>query len=135
MDRDYVHFVLVSGGRDHARPDIVYAALDTLYFLYGDLLVMHGAERGVDTYAEQWAKSRQQLYMGFPAQWDKYRAKGQLKRAGSARNAEMIAIGCPAQAVIFSGGRGTRNMLAICQDWYKSGDLKYLWLPEGEFWN
>lgn len=135
MDREYTYFVLVSGGRDHARPDYVWSCMDALLLLHGPLLIITGAcPTGADLYAEQWAKSRQQIYMGFPAQWDLYRQRGQLKRAGMARNAEMIAITSPKQAVIFQGGRGTMNMLSICQQWKHDGLLDVLWLPEGDFW-
>lgn len=120
--------VLVSGGRDYGDRAKVYSCLDTLRFLYGPLMVITGSARGADTLAEEWAKSRQQLYIGFPAEWDKYN-----KAAGTRRNREMLAISLPLQVVVFQGGRGTLNMLGLAREAEARGEL-IVWLPDGEFW-
>lgn len=128
--RDYVHIVLVSGGREHPNSGLVWRCLDAVLFVHGAVCVVTGAcPTGADLYAEQWAKKRQQIYMGFPAEWDKYQ-----KRAGMRRNGEMLGITEPHQAIVFAGGPGSGGMARLCQEWVKTGDLKYLWLPEGEFW-
>ncbi len=130
MMRDCVYPVLVCGGRDHADWFFVDDCLDTLRFLYGDLMIITGScPTGADYYAEQWAKSRQQIYVGFPAEWDKYG-----KRAGMKRNAEMGAMAQAKQVVVFQGGRGTLNMLSIANTLKLDDPELIIWLPEGEFW-
>lgn len=124
--RDYCYPVLVSGGRDYSDCNKVFSCLDAVLFLYGPVMLFHGSARGVDTFAELWAKSRQQIYVGFPAEWDRYG-----KRAGSMRNAEMGAMSQIKQGIVFQGGRGTLNMLSILRN---MDELEVLWLPDGEFW-
>ena len=124
--REYVYPVLVCGGRDYADTAKVYHCLDTLLWLYGDLMIITGAARGADTIAEQWAKSRQQIYVGFCAQWGKYG-----KSAGTKRNAEMAALSGAKQLVAFHGGRGTLNMISTARN---LDEEIVIWLPDGEFW-
>lgn len=76
-------YVFVTGGRDYPDRARVWAALDTLAFLYGDLCVIQGACRGADLMAEAWAKDRQHDYVGCPAKWDR-----DGKKAGYDRNKE-----------------------------------------------
>lgn len=119
--------LLVCGGRDYFDDESLYRYLDGLAFWYGgNIIIVTGAARGADSFAEAWARTRQQIYMGFPAQWDKYG-----KRAGMSRNAEMAAIAEPDAVVVFRGGRGTRGMLSIARH---MDSAPKIWLPDGEFW-
>ena len=132
--RDYLANVLVTGGRDYADEKRVWAALDTIHLLYGDIMLIHGGAKGVDTFAENWAKDHQQVHICFPAEWNKYG-----KRAGSKRNAEMAAIGLSENslnhALVFRGGRGTTNMLSILRNFKVLEEYHInLWLVDGEFW-
>lgn len=128
MMRVTAYPVLVCGGRDYPNHEYVFQCLDTLLFLYGDIMVITGScPTGADYYAEQWAKSRQQIYVGFPAEWDKY-----SRKAGMRRNAEMRALSGAEQVVVFRGGRGTLNMLSLARDAEREGEL-IVWLPDGEF--
>jgi len=81
--------VIVTGSRDWEDEEYVHNILDRMRAKFQtDLLVVHGCCRGVDTFAENWAKIREQPYRGFP---------GQFNRRGSAggpwRNAVMIHHG------------------------------------------
>lgn len=106
-------------------------------FLYGDFMLIHGNATGVDTFAERWAKDRQNAYLGLPAQWEAFKAKGNVKKAGMARNAEMGAIlssmGTEKYALIFQGGRGTLNMLSLAKSLAYETPIN-IWLVDGEFW-
>lgn len=120
--------VLVTGGRFHADPELVFMYLDTLLEdLGGAIRIVTGAcPTGVDKYAEDWAKAREQPYMGFPAQWRKYD-----KRAGPIRNKEMFADSRPQWVVVFRGNRGTMNMKNIAKS---AKERPHFCYPEGEFW-
>lgn len=135
---EYLPVVLVSGGRDYADEPRVWAALDTMRLLYGDFILIHGNARGVDTYAENWAKARENMYLGCPAQWERFKAEGKpVKRAGTSRNAEMGAIlsdvAQQRHALIFSGGRGTSNMCNLVHSLNYETPIN-IWLVDGEFW-
>jgi predicted Rossmann-fold nucleotide-binding protein len=99
--------VLVCGSRDAKRYGDVAAKLDEIHAKTPITLVIHGAQRGVDLFAEQWAKSREVPYLGVPARWtDEGRA------AGPRRNRRMIEpwVILADQVVAFPGGIGTADM-------------------------
>jgi hypothetical protein len=98
--------VLVTGGRDYNTVETVYRTLDryrTVITVLG-----HGSARGADTLCEEWAKSRQVNYQGFPAKWDSIGGA-----AGPVRNKEMLDNFKPDVLVVFPGGTGTQNMVSI----------------------
>ena len=92
--------VLVCGGRDY-RGD-VSSVLDPLPVK----LIIHGAARGADSLAEDYAKRREIPYVGVPAEW-----KLHGKAAGPMRNSKMLKDWMPNLVVAFPGGRGTENMI------------------------
>lgn len=134
---EYLPVVLVSGGRDYADRARVWAALDTMRLLWGEFLLIHGNATGVDTFAETWAKDRQEMYLGVPAKWYYFKSLGKVKRAGTARNAEMAAIWADMKlakhALIFAGNRGTSNMCNLVHSLAREFDAN-IWLVDGEFW-
>ena len=79
--------VLVTGGRDHKDPSLINATLDGLFVAYtrDELLIIHGAAKGADTYAEQWAHKNHVATVSYPADWN---ANG--KAAGAIRNQKML---------------------------------------------
>ncbi len=87
----------------------------------GVSLLIHGAAKGADTLAENWARSRQVNYHGVPAKWDQHG-----NSAGPIRNEEMLALG-PEGCVAFPGGTGTADMVERCE---KAG-VK-VWKPRRE---
>lgn len=104
--------VLVCGGRDFADRDLLFATLDKVLAKYGDgLVIVHGAARGADLMAEEWAKSREVEYMGFPARWHRL-----AKKAGRERNTRMRDKAAPEACVAFAGGDGTAMMVGLMKD-------------------
>lgn len=79
-------------------------ALDLLHERRRITLVIHGAARGADTLAANWAASRGVEAKAYPADWDRHG-----KAAGHIRNAAMLTEE-PDGVVAFPGGRGTSDM-------------------------
>lgn len=100
--------VLVCGGRDFTDRVKVFRTLDAL--CPQPTLIIHGAARGADRLASQWAASRGVAQLSMPADWDRYG-----RSAGYRRNAEMLSIGQPHLVVAFPGGPGTRMMSDIAR--------------------
>jgi hypothetical protein len=75
-----------------------------------DLIVIHGAAQGADTFAGEWAKSRSLIIEEYPADWSKHG-----KSAGFIRNAEMLKLGNPDLVIAFPGGNGTKMMCEIAE--------------------
>lgn len=117
--REEQYMILVCGGRDFCERDYMWQILDAYRFLYGKFILIHGSARGADTLAEEWAKSRQQIYIGFPAEWDEYG-----KAAGTRRNREMLELAHPNLVVAFRGQHGTANMADTTE---KLGGIVHKW--------
>ena len=101
--------ILVCGGRDYADQDTVFATLDNVVEIFGEITgVIHGAAKGADSLAGKWANDRNIAELKYPADWAKYG-----KRAGYLRNQEMLDKGKPDFVVAFPGGRGTAMMVDI----------------------
>ena len=126
------HYVLITGGRDpdpSVRDDIE-AVLRLLKGLHGaGLRVMHGAVKGVDSWAEEICGQLEITSKGSPANW------GQGRRAGLDRNVDMIsklvgwmALGHTAQVVAFPGGAGT----ALCATTAEKCGLDVSWIVATE---
>lgn len=99
--------VLVCGGRDYSRKAYLDATLDELHADRPFSIVIHGAARGADTLAGEWAVTRGVGFRSYPAEWDKYG-----KSAGHIRNQRMLDAESPDLVVAFPGGRGTADMVA-----------------------
>jgi len=108
--------ILVCGGRDFSDRNFIFKTLAKLYLdEWNDLVdssgenltVIAGKAKGVDTFAEQWAKCSGFNFLGFPALW-----KLHLNSAGPIRNQQMIDEGKPDLVVAFPGGKGTANMIS-----------------------
>lgn len=105
-------YILVCGGREYDDRKNVYRKLDLVLKNTNDnITIVHGAARGADTLAEDWAKSRQVNYRGFPAKWDKFK-----KRAGTLRNKEMIDDNVIDLVIAFPGGNGTAGMIRLAKE-------------------
>lgn len=97
--------VLVCGGRDYTDQRKVNVVLDNLHKVTPITLVIHGAYRGADTCANNWALSRGIPVKSFKANWTEYG-----RAAGPLRNTEMIQEK-PDLIVSFDGGDGTADMV------------------------
>ena len=93
--------ILVCGGRDYADAESVRIVLRELQ----PSMVIHGAYRGADTLAEEWARANGVPTRPYPADW----SRG--PKAGPERNAQMLREGMPNLVVAFPGGNGTADMV------------------------
>lgn len=100
--------VIVCGGRDFSNREYVFSALDSMHGEERITLLRHGAARGADTLASEWAKSRRVSVDAHPADWE---AHG--RGAGHMRNQAMLdAVPRVDALMAFPGGRGTADMVA-----------------------
>lgn len=116
--------VLVTGGRDYNDRKRVYDVLDDLHARVDITEIWHGAcpvgTGGADILAEDWAKSREIDYRGFPA---KFKTEG--PSGGPQRNGRMVrkldshakGIRCEGIIVAFPGGTGTANCVKYAKQW------------------
>lgn len=100
--------VLVCGGRFYDNRALVYATLDML--MPHTMEIAHGAcpYGGADILAEDWAKSREVWYRGYPA---KFRSEG--PSAGPKRNRTQRSAFQPHLVVAYPGGSGSADMTAV----------------------
>ena len=102
--------VLVCGGRDFCNGKMMYRVLDEI----GPRTIIHGAARGADSLAGQYARNREIPCREFPARW---RQNGRFNRAaGYQRNQRMLDEGNPTLIVAFPGGPGTQDMIRTSRD-------------------
>lgn len=102
-----MHRVLVCGGRDFVDASRVVAVLGYYRSEAGGFEVLiHGAARGADSLAGEWAKMVGVEVLAFPANWNTFG-----KAAGSIRNGYMLREGKPTLVIAFPGGAGTRDMI------------------------
>lgn len=112
--------VIVCGGRDYHAKVELFNALDAFHTKNHIIEVIHGAARGADTLAGEWAASRMVPCTPVPADWEKYK-----KAAGFRRNEEMLKRS-PGYVIAFPGGNGTAHMVEIAT---KAGVP--VWAPRG----
>ena len=108
--------IIACGGRDYTgvyNKMRVNKALNLLHAQKGIEVLIHGAARGADTLAAEWAEVRGIETEAFPAEWHLYG-----KSAGYLRNKAMLIrlmdtefLGREIGVVAFPGGAGTANMI------------------------
>lgn len=101
--------LLVTGGRDFADCDFVFACLDRADRKRPILLLIHGGARGADTIADEWARLRGVCRMPFPVTKAEWAELG--RKAGVLRNQRMLDATAPDGAIAFPGGTGTADMV------------------------
>lgn len=99
--------VLVCGGRDFSKKNLLYNTLDQ----YNITELCHGGARGADSLADQWAQDNNIPQVIFPANWKKYG-----KKAGPYRNYKMLQEFDPDLIIAFPGGAGTGHMVRISRE-------------------
>lgn len=107
--------LLVCGGRDYTRRELVYAALDRVAAKRQIEYVIHGAARGADSIAGKWAESRGIPCRTFPVTKEEWTQHG--RAAGPMRNSRMLREGEPDGVVAFPGQSGTRDMIRQAETW------------------
>jgi hypothetical protein len=106
--------VLICGGRQFADAEYLAQALDAIRQRCGPFaVVIHGAARGADTLAGEWAVARHIPVLAFPAQWDAFKKRGS---AGPIRNQQMLTEGKPDLVIAFPGARGTAHMVRLARE-------------------
>ncbi len=111
--------VLICGGRDYNNFASFTETLDRLHNRHNFQLVIHGAARGADSLADQWAKSRNIPVRTYPARWRSHspdcspacRGRDYCRSAGFRRNRQMLEESRPDLVIAFPGGPGTRDMI------------------------
>lgn len=118
--------VLICGGRSFKDRGRFNAIMDMIHGmrlrLYPPTQIIHGAARGADTLAQEWAETWGYETRPFRAAWTDLSHPDALIRewrngekydalAGHRRNQEMIDEGKPDLVVAFPGGRGTADMI------------------------
>lgn len=98
--------VLVCGGRDYDDAERLNEIFDASHSFNPISCLIHGAARGADQLAADWALSRDVLCLAYPADWAR-----EGRAAGPIRNQKMIEFGKPDVVVAFPGGRGTADMI------------------------
>ncbi|WP_441235681.1 SLOG family protein [Bradyrhizobium sp. 930_D9_N1_4] len=98
--------VLVCGGRDYDDREQLFRVLDVAHMANPIVCLIHGAARGADALAADWALERDVLCNAYPADWG---AHGNT--AGPIRNRKMLEVGKPHIVIAFPGGKGTANMI------------------------
>lgn len=103
--------LLVCGDRNWTDYDFIAESLDQVSVSNGYIeLLIHGAARGADTLAAQYAERRGIPILPIPANWAKYGPS-----AGPIRNRQMLKDGEPDLVVAFHDSieqsKGTKDML------------------------
>jgi hypothetical protein len=109
MEGEMASSILVCGGRDYRRSDLVLLALDVLHDLEPIALLINGMGGGTDAHARLWARLHAVPVERHPAKWNRFGLA-----AGPIRNSEMIDRR-PTAVVAFPGGRGTAHMVSIAE--------------------
>lgn len=107
--REYLHGplyrVLVTGSRDWDKFVLLWETLDGIAAEHGELLIIHGAARGADSYAAGWAEiSAYHDHDPNPADWTRLG-----KAAGQARNQAMVDKGADVCVAFYKNGAGNRG--------------------------
>lgn len=68
--------ILICGGRDFTDQILFDQAME--HYLEKVTVVIHGAARGADTLADNWAKKHNITIDSYPANWDKYGKKSRI---------------------------------------------------------
>lgn len=98
--------VLVCGGRDYSNASNVHYALNCIYAMKGEPIVLHGGARGADALAASWCELLGVPQRVFLPDWSRHG-----RRAGPLRNEQMLTDGKPDLVVAFPGGHGTADMV------------------------
>lgn len=98
--------VLVCGGRHFVDRALLHRVLNAIHGEGKIRCIIHGAARGTDRLADEWAAVNQLAIYRFHAHWKKHGPA-----AGPIRNQNMLEKSRPDLVVAFPGGSGTKDMM------------------------
>ena len=100
--------VLVCGSRSYDNWEYIFARIEDIHKETPITEIIHGAAKGVDSWAGLWARRNSIQENRYPADWE-----GHGKAAGPIRNRRMLDEGKPDLVMGFltPESKGTRNML------------------------
>ena len=101
--------ICVCGGRDYDDYIKVAAVLTNALVYWPNMIIINGAAKGADQLATQWALVNNVPVELFPADWKNFGSS-----AGPIRNKKMLGSKIDL-LIAFPGGKGTDNMIKICQ--------------------
>lgn len=101
--------VLVCGGREYSDRNAMFRYLDAHHQMTPFECIIHGAQRGADSFADEWARFRDVPVMRFEVTKEEWKRIG--PKAGPLRNQRMLDEGKPTIVIAFEGDRGTRDMM------------------------
>ena len=102
--------VLITGGRDFSDSPLLTRTLDRLHSVSPFTALIHGAAKGADRLAGEWARTNGVEEIACPADWRRH-GRG----AGPARNKLMLEEHQPDLVVAFPGGKGTAHMVGLAK--------------------
>ncbi len=106
MEAPTTRTVLVCGGRDYDRYELLRIALTTLHNETPITRVVSGAARGADKLGELWAQQNHVKVVRYPADWAQHGRAAGVLRNQHMLNAERVDL-----VVACEGGRGTADMI------------------------
>jgi len=102
--------VLITGGRDFDDLVLLTETLNRLHAESPFTCLIHGAAKGADRLAGEWAKNNAVEEIACPADWKRH-GRG----AGPVRNKLMLEENQPDLVVAFPGVKGTAHMVSLAQ--------------------
>lgn len=108
--------ILVCGGRNYDNRTHFFRFMDRVLEAVGgtgesprrNVVIIHGAARGADSLANDYATERGLRVVSYPADW-----KTHGRAAGPIRNKKMLTSEQPDVIIAFEGGDGTADMIRI----------------------
>lgn len=103
--------VLVCGGRNYGATTAELQLLVKELSAIRPAVIIHGAARGADSLAANFARQTGIPCRAYPADWQRHG-----RRAGYLRNRLMLQKAKPDLVIAFPGGPGTAHMIRIARE-------------------
>lgn len=110
MDSIKNHKIIIAGGRDFFKYEIVEEYCDVVVKNISNPFIISGGQRGADQLGERYARERNIPLKIIPANWNKYG-----KSAGPIRNREMSKEADRLIAFWDGKSKGTKDMIDVAK--------------------
>ncbi|MYH32724.1 MAG: DUF2493 domain-containing protein [Gammaproteobacteria bacterium] len=97
--------VAITGGKDVSAPDAVYRSLDKVRAKYGDMVLVHGGDSGVEKIAAHWAERNDVHQIVCKPDWQRH------GRAALFRHNDELLNLLPKGVIAFPGSGITGNLV------------------------